>query len=418
MTKQNAAAVYLILSAVSSFMFATVFTTSAVYQFQMAGLNPFQLVLVGTALEISAFTFEIPTGVVADIVSRRLSIIIGYALIGAGLFFEGVFPLFGPILLAQVIWGLGYTFTSGATDAWLAGELGEERLPKLYLRASQLRHLAGFLGIFSGVGLAGVSLQLPYWVGGGGMMAMAVWLRLAMPETNFKPAPREERNTWQHMAHTFTGGLRAIRRRSLLVTILGISLIQGLYSEGLDRLWQAHLLDNFDFPAIGRLDDIYWFGIIQGVIVLVTLGVTEALRRRIDRWGHRRVVYVLMFFDAVLIGGLVVYGLAGSFGIAAAALTGLSVARSASEPIFAAWVNRGIDPQVRATVLSTISQMNAVGQMVGGPPLGAIGTRFGLRAMFVVMSFLLSPVLALYWRARGQGGYRDAPLEGRPAQSV
>jgi hypothetical protein len=49
---------------------------------------------------------------------RRLSIVIGTILIGLGFIIEGSVPIFRMIVLGQVLWGIGYTFTSGATQAW------------------------------------------------------------------------------------------------------------------------------------------------------------------------------------------------------------------------------------------------------------------------------------------------------------
>src|SRR5438105_8153724 len=121
----------------SSFFMAMVFTVTAIYRLQTVHLNPFELVLVGTVLEVSAFLFEVPTGVVADTFSRRLSIIIGFILLGAGIGLEGVFPLFAAVLLGQVISGLGYTFLSGAQQAWIADEVGEEHLTHVFMRSSQ-----------------------------------------------------------------------------------------------------------------------------------------------------------------------------------------------------------------------------------------------------------------------------------------
>ncbi|HEY4722459.1 MAG TPA: MFS transporter, partial [Anaerolineae bacterium] len=123
-TKRDAYPLYLTMELTSSLFSTMVFTVSMIYQVTIVGLNPLQLVLVGTVLEASAFLFEIPTGVVADVYSRRLSIIIGWFLIGAGFVLEGLVPRFEAILLAQVLWGLGYTFTSGATEAWIADEVG------------------------------------------------------------------------------------------------------------------------------------------------------------------------------------------------------------------------------------------------------------------------------------------------------
>ena len=402
MPRQNAYSLYLVLTTVAAFMFSTAFTTSGVYRFQMAELTPLQLILVGTALELSVFLFEIPTGVVADLRSRRLSVIVGYVLIGCGLFLEGAFPLFATILAAQMLWGVGYTFTSGALDAWLADELGEERLAATYLRGAQLSRIAGFAGIFVGTALAALRLNIPFLVGGVGMVLLAVYLMLRMPETNFTPTPRGDRTTWQSMGHTFAQGLHFIRRSPLLITILLIALIYGFSSEGLDRLWEAHLLDNFTIPGIADLPPIYWFAIINALTTLLTLGVTEILRRRAGVLDHRRAVLTIMAFNGVMVAGLLVFGLARHFAVAVVAYVVLSPARGSFDPIFSAWVNRGIAPKVRATVLSTVGQMDAFGQVAGGPPVGVLANRYGLRAAMVAVAVLLTPALALLGRALGQ----------------
>lgn len=102
--KLNAKTVYIFIQFSASVFFAMMFTVTSLYEATVAGLTPVQLILVGTTLEISAFVFEVPTGIVADVYSRRLSIIIGYILMGVGFLVEGFFPAFLPILLAQVIW--------------------------------------------------------------------------------------------------------------------------------------------------------------------------------------------------------------------------------------------------------------------------------------------------------------------------
>jgi DHA3 family tetracycline resistance protein-like MFS transporter len=402
MGKQNAYTVYLVICTASAFLMTTAFATSAIYRFQMAHLIPLQLVLVGTALELSVFLFEIPTGIVADLRSRRLSVLIGFTMIGAGLFLEGSFTFFATILLAQVIWGIGYTFTSGAIDAWLADELGENRLSQTYLRATQLSQVASFAGIFVGTALASIRLNIPFLVGGVGLVLLAGFLYLFMPETNFTPIPRGERNTWQSMSFTFRSGMLTIRERPLLITILGIALIGGLASEGLDRLWEAHLLDNFEIPLLGNLEPIYWFGLINAAAMLMTLIVTEVIRRRNEDLSHRKAILILIVLNTILVAGLFIFGLANTWAVAVVAYILLSVARSTSSPVFSAWINRDIDSKVRATVLSTIGQMDAIGQVVGGPPMGALATRYGLRAAMVAVGILYAPALALYGRALGQ----------------
>ena len=79
---------------------------------------------------------EIPTGALADAKSRRASIIIGYFLIGLGFAVEGALPYFATVAFAQLLWGLGYTFTRGATQAWIADEIGPTRAGEAYLRGA------------------------------------------------------------------------------------------------------------------------------------------------------------------------------------------------------------------------------------------------------------------------------------------
>ena len=74
-------------------------TVSMVYVVTVVGLDPLEMVLVGTVLELSGFIFEIPTGVIADVYSRRLSMVIGYMMVGGGFVLLGIFPRFDVVLL-------------------------------------------------------------------------------------------------------------------------------------------------------------------------------------------------------------------------------------------------------------------------------------------------------------------------------
>jgi MFS transporter, DHA3 family, tetracycline resistance protein len=402
MQRLDAYPIYLISKAISTFAFATAFTTSAVYRYEAAGLDPLQLVLLGTALEASVFLFEIPTGIVADLVSRRLSVIIGFILIGLGMMLEGSFPVFITILLAQIVWGAGDTFISGAEDAWLADEVGEFRLTAVYLRGSQVSQIAILAGIGTNVILANRQLNFPFFAGGILHIFLALFLVLFMPETNFKPTPAAERYTWHKLSGTFQAGLQAIRIRPLLVTILGISFFYGLYSEALDRLWQPQFLENVTFPPTGNMSTITWFGILNASILLSTLLTIEFARRRTRTYNPQQMTNLLAIMSAIISGALVMFGLSMNFPLAIISYGTVAIVRRTLQPLYSAWINQGIPSPVRATVLSTFGQMDAIGQIVGGPAVGLIANQFGLRAALILAGFLLSPVLLLYRRAAGQ----------------
>ena len=397
-TKRNAYAVYLFSEFTVALLFSMMFTVDAVYQVSLVGLNALQLVLVGTTLEVAAFIFEVPTGVVADVFSRRRSIIIGMFIMGLAFIVEGSFPFFAPILLAQVMWGLGYTFTSGATEAWIADEVGEERSGQAFLRASQVGLIGSLLGIIPGtlIGLLGVNI--PIVLGGALLMGLGMVLIVIMPETGFKPTPRENRNTAQSMLHTFKNGLRVVRGKPALINILTIGLILGVYSEGFDRLWTPHFLNDITLPAIGDLQPVVWFGLIRGVSMALGIVATEIVRRRIDTSKHGPVARAVLILIGGMVAGLLTFALTGNFVVALIAFWVFASLRRTVGPLYTAWVNQHAESSVRATIISMSSQIDALGQILGGPLVGAIGLALGIPVSLTICAVILATALPLLIR--------------------
>ena len=181
------------------FNWALMTTVSMVFMVTVAGLDPLQMVLVGTVLELSAFLFEIPTGIVADVYSRRRSIIIGYFMVGSGYMLLGLFPRFNVILLSLVIWGLGSTFLSGASQAWVSDEIGEERANRSFLIASQYGKIGSLIGIVVCIALATIDLRLPIILGSLGLVLIGLFSFFFMDERPFRPVTEEHRQTWLNL---------------------------------------------------------------------------------------------------------------------------------------------------------------------------------------------------------------------------
>ncbi len=398
MKKLNAYRIYLILSGADGMISSIIFTVNMIYQVTVVGLNPLQLVLVGTTLEATAFLFEIPTGVVADVYSRRLSVIIGYVFIGIGFLVEGFFPFFGTVLLAQVIWGIGWTFTSGALEAWLSDEIGEANAGRAFLRAAQVVQLTTLAGIVASVALGSERVNLPIVIGGAAYIAVGIFLALFMTEHGFAPRPKEERNSFHTMWETFRGGLQMVQRRPMLSTILGIGLFYGIYSEGFDRLWTPFML-SFTFPVIDGLTVVAWFGILRAGAILLGIAATEFVRRHVDTSSEPSVRRAMFAISALMVAMLVAFAASFNVAMAIAAYCIFSMLRQTTSPLYTAWVNQRLDPKVRATVISMSSQVDALGQITGGPAVGLIGTVVSLRAALAASAALLSPVLMLFTRA-------------------
>jgi DHA3 family tetracycline resistance protein-like MFS transporter len=403
--------VFLVISAGGAFLATVVFTITPLYRIESAGLNPLELVLVGTFMEAAVFVFEIPTGIVADVYSRRLSIIIGNIGMGIGFVIEGAYPHVGTIMAAQIFWGITYTFTSGATEAWLAGEVGESGLTGIFLRAQQLGQIGALVAIVVAISLGQIDLWVPIVVGGVLQIALGVWLILVMPETGFTRVPPAERETWTALRTTARNGFGAIRRSRALMLLAVAAALAGAASEPFDRLWQAKYLKEVHFPTFGGWSDLTWFGILNVASLLLGIALSTVARRRVKEvTSERTLTRIVASLMALQVVGLVIFGLAGGFLFATIGFFLYSRSRSLQRPFYSSWVIPMIDPDVRATALSAMGQADAIGQVVGGPAIGAIGTAVSLQAALLGGAALQAPAVALTLAA-GAGVDSDAVPE-------
>lgn len=397
--KWDARTTYLFMRGMGTFAFTVFHTMSMVYQVVMVGLSPLQLVLMGTTLEVTVLLFEIPTGVVADVYSRRLSVIIGYVLVGVGFMLEGVPTLF-TVWIAQVFWGIGATFVSGAAEAWIVDEIGQQEAQKVFLRSAQLQQIVSFLAIWLSVALATVQLNLPHFIAGGLFIALSAALILIMPETGFQRVPKAQRETWRDLRKTLSQGVQLIRVRRILLLIVLSTLLVGAFSEGWDRLWTAHILQGFGLPsAVDAVETVVLFGIIGSVTAAATLTATEWVRRR-KLESHAALSTGIALAYAFVFLGVLSFTLVGHLWLALLALWTVEISRAVAEPLYSAWINQHTESRVRATVLSMASQANAVGQISGGVPVGIVGNLAGIRTAIRISALLMLPAVGVAARIR------------------
>jgi DHA3 family tetracycline resistance protein-like MFS transporter len=392
------------------------FIVIAIYLVQVAHLGPLQLILVGTAMEAAIFLTDIPTGVVADTYSRRLSLVISFVLQGVAWLAIGAFTDFGVILAAWAFWGFGYTFMSGAYEAWITDEVGPDRVGRVLVRGSQISYAGALAGLILSVGLAAVSLRLAIFTGGLLLVASGVFAALAMPETGFKRVPVEERlGAWRDLRATAVNGGRFVRGRPLMLLFLVAMFFVGMSTETMDRLWEAQLLREVGLPGFGDFDPIVWFGLIGAVTLVIGFVVSGVLVKRIDGVTNERLARALFVVTAIEGLALLGFALSGVLALAIGTYWLYRLTRGIRNPIEMTWLNRNIpDSSVRATVISITGQADAIGQVGGGPGLGVIGNVFGLRAALASGAAVMLPALAVFARAVKHHG-REPELEQLPS---
>jgi DHA3 family tetracycline resistance protein-like MFS transporter len=390
--------IYLALQFFTGLFFSMIFVVASFYEATVAGLSGLQLVLVGTTVEVTVLLFEVPTGLVADAYSRRLSIIIGYFLMGIGFLVEGSFPVFSMILLTQVLWGIGYTFTSGATQAWLSDEIGEENANRAFLRGNQYDLAGALIGMLLAIPLGNLAINLPILAGGAAVVCLGVLLLLFMPETGFHPTRPEDRNSFQHMGDIFKKGLAAVRSRPVLLSVLGIGFIYGLYSEGWDRLWVKYLVDNFSLPSIFGMNEVAFFGLLRAGGMLLSIFATRQVERRLDANHAPSIARAMLWITVLLSAAIFTFAFSPMLAISILAVLVVSITRNVMDPLYRAWINQRLDSDTRATVISMSGQVDAIGQITSGP-VAALVSLASVRAAITMASLLLAPALPLIARA-------------------
>ncbi len=395
MKKASAYSVYLLFRFSFSLLFSMATVLSIVYHLEVVRLDPLQLVLVGTVLESACFLLELPTGVVADLYSRRRSVLIGVFLYGVGFLMEGTLPWFGTVLLAQVVWGCGDTFITGALEAWIASEEQGRPMDRIFLRGSQLGQLGSVGGVILGTLLGNVNLQLPIVTAGILCLVLGLILCRIMPETNFSPALEERQGLLRDLASLFKLNLNFVKGAPVLLALLAITLCGGLASEGFDRLSTVHFLEDTVMPIVGPLNSVTWFGAIS--LMGNGLGVlaSQLLITRMERRGTIQRTGLVMFSSAGYILCLVLFALGRSFWPVLALFLLAGLMRTIQGPVLSAWMNDHVEEHMRATVFSTGGQLDALGQILGGPMVGLVAQRSSVSWGLACTALLLFPVLFL-----------------------
>jgi len=338
------------------------------------GAGALALALTGTVLEVCYTLAEVPTGVVADRYGRKLSVIVGLVVVAGGMFLTAV-PALAVVLGAQVLIGAGWTFMSGADVAWLTDEVGEDAARPLYASGMRSELWGSVAGIAVGAGLGQLGLWVPLVASAVALLVLAGWLGSRMHESDRQVADDDRLTVTETLRRTRT----SVRARPAVGVLLAVMVAAGLAGEGVDRLWQLHLVG--DEAGEGSTILVVSALVLGGLLLGTAL--TSLVERRLaaddDGVHARRWLAAGNGLIAVSVLALAV----GPWWLAAAGLLTSQALRNACYPLVQAWANRGADPATRATLNSLVGQAESVGEIAGGPSLGGVAARFGTGSSLV-----------------------------------
>ena len=349
-------------------------------------LSPLELVLLGTAKEVAVLSMEIPTGIVADLYSRKWSVVLAFFVTGSAIVSSGVFDSFGLLVASSAMWGLGLTFRSGAEIAWLTGEVGSTEIAeRIVMKRSSMEMVAIVAGVSSATVVSVMTSNgTALVVFGIGLIVAGGLLAVAMRETAFEPVAGSKRVA---LGSIITDGSRAVRRLPPLRTLVVATVLAGFASEAIDRLYVRRF---DDIGLTDRFDD----GVILIAVVVIGQALVALVALRLVKQAiaaHRHpemrsgILAVLLAATAV---GAALLALINVLVVAAFGLVAAGAMRAATEPVKAAWANQHAPPASRATVQSFVGQAHSLGEIGGGVALGIVASIIGVPVALTISALV------------------------------
>ena len=377
----NPRKLYIIQIGILNLAMTMMMTSAIVYRIDLANLEPYQLILLGTALEIAVIFFEIPTGLVADKYSRKLSVVIGYFIIGLGFLVELLTLKFIWIFLAQIIWGFGYTFISGALDAWVSDGTHNKDIEQTYIKANTISKIMTIFGIFGALGFGIIDIRLPMFLSAILYILMSIVLIFVMKEKVLKEVMHHS------MVHQFKLGLKHIFKHPMLKIFVVTAFLLGLYSEGIDRLEEYIVLDKITLTIFSNLPSIYIVSIMHMVVALLGVIMLLIIKKHVKEG-----LKVYQWFLALVLFmsiGLIIFAYLPNAYLAMLGFFFFRMTRQGLDPLYTSILAREIPSKMKATVMSTFGQIDGIGQIFSGILMTTLAFVLGTKAILTTTALIL-----------------------------
>jgi MFS family permease len=407
LTSQQVIRSYLVIAGLYTLSASLIWGVNTLFLLD-AGLDILGVFVANAVFTGSMALFEIPTGVLADTRGRRTSFLLSVAVVLLGtLGYVGTAAAGGSLLLfslMSVILGLGFTFYSGAVEAWLVDALNATgyagQLDQVFARGSIVSGAAMLMGTASGGLLGSLDLSVPFLARAGLLAAVFGIAFFTMHDVGFAPralkssALLAEMRTIAQMSITYGWRERSVRLLIIASFIQGIFMAWGFYA------WQPYFLE-----LLGREEATWVAGIVAALISLSTIAGNTVVEWFTRYCGRRTTL--MLWAAGVLTAAAVGVGLAGSFWLAVTLYLLVMAAMGVIGPVRQAYLHELTPSEQRATVISFDALVASAGSVGGQTGLGYLSQVHSIADGYVVGGLVTLLVLPVLGVLRRHGGPAD-----------
>jgi MFS family permease len=379
-----------------------------------AGLNNLEAFAANAFFTAGMVIFEVPTGIVADMWGRRTSFLLGTVTLAATtalyvLLWQIEAPLWEWAVVSLLL-GLGFTFFSGATEAWLVDALNatgfQGTLESVLARGQVFSGIAMLTGSVGGGYIAqATSLGVPFVVRAAVLALMFAIAFALMHDVGFTPKregrPLAEMKLIAANSIEFGWRVPAVKYLMLAAPFTGGVGIYVFYAL------QPYLLELYGDPEAYGIAGLV-AAIVAGSQILGGLAATQVRKL------FRLRTSVLLLAEALSVAALLGIGLIESFGAVIGLIVVWGLLFAAVLPIRQAYLNDLIPSQQRATILSFDSLMSSSGGVAAQPVLGRAADVWGYPASYLMSGVISAFSIPFIFRSRRQQAPADVgfrPLE-------
>jgi len=363
------------------------------------GLSFSAIAILLAMYPIVSILFEIPTGAIADIFGRKVSVFLSYLLTGiafTGVLLSGTnFPL---LLLFYILAGISFTLETGALEAWFVDTVKHKKqtkhLNRLFGRWGSISAVGFAIGPLLGGILVTFGVEKAFWATALTMIALAVIVLIFGTEEYFKPRKTRIIDGFKQTFKTGKDGFKQIFTHPVLLIMTLTLTIFTFANMGIAfNAYQVYVVE------IGL--NPFFIGLalsLAGFISIFALNFSHKIKDFVG--GNRNTLLLFSFLGGLVLLGVGVIRILPLLFLCMVLRAVFFEFASGPSPAYRELFNKYVPSRIRATTLSVNSFNTQIGDLLGIVVFGIFSVMFGLQKIIIFAAILMMVSSFLYLKIK------------------
>jgi MFS family permease len=362
------------------------------------GLDYSTIALIFLMYPIASLFFEIPTGAVADVYGKKISVFLSYFITGLAFV---AFILSGAnvplLILFWFIAGISFTMESGALEAWFVDSVKhkkrDEHLHRLLGRWGGISSLGFVIGPLMGGVLVTYGVEKAFWASAVSMLFLSLFVLVFGREEYFERSKPKIAEGFKESFKTGRQGFRHAFKHPVILILTLVSAVMTFANTISFNAYQPYVVEvGLPKPYLGYALSV------AGLITVFTLSYSHRIVAAVG--GNKRSLVVFAFLMGLAVAGVGLIKYLPLLFLSLIAYTSFGEFAGYGSPAFTELFNKYVPSNIRATVISVNSFNMTIGQIIGLIGFGLISDHLGLQTGIVFAGIVIMAVSFVYLRVR------------------